>query len=101
MADDAGGGGEDFRSLAAGDGGGQVAHLDGVFITLRAGAGIGVAAVDHAALYLPGTGQDVLAGDLYRRGDDLVGGENGGGGGGIVAEQEADIGGLPGLDARK
>ena len=90
VADDAGGGGEDLFGRAIGDGGGELAHAEGVAIALGAGAGVGVAGVDDDGADF--SGLDVLAAELDGGGEDFVGGECGGGGGEGVADEQGDVG---------
>ena len=97
LADDAGGGGDNFVSLAFGEGGGQFAHLSGIALAPSARTGIGVAAVDDSAAKLGG--DDVLAGDHDRRGDDFVGGEKRGRGGRGIAQQQSHVRRLAALDS--
>ncbi len=97
MADDACGGGEYLIGGAIGDLGGEMAHADGVVDALFAGAGVGVAGVDDDAAEFAGV--DMGGADGDGGGDDLVGGESGGGVGEGVGDEEADVGGLFGLDA--
>ena len=45
------------------------------------------------------TGEGMLAANFHRRGHDLVGGKECGGGSGRIAQQQADVRRLLGLDA--
>ena len=72
-------------------------HARRVLVAPAPGGRVGVAGVDDHAAEL--AGGDVFAANGHARGDDLVGGEDGCGSREVVGEEEADVGGLLGLDA--